>query len=272
MRPAASLADYLSSPWGTYLAGDSFLHFFANETLCGLVLWGCSTQHDIQQLVQILEVELPERSRPHAAFVDARAVTSIDEAAFETLVAYVGPRAEAFGRNVTRQALVRPSGMLGAIVGGFYEVAPAANPEKTQVFDEPQKALGWLGYPGPGPLLAKLAELQAEVSGTPPLVRRVRDFLVAHPCQASVNEVARTLGMSPRTLQHQLRSLGTSFRREVNAARILAARKLLERTDTKLTAIAMEVGCSSLQHFSTLFRKLTGHTPSDWRARHRASS
>ena len=44
---------------------------------------------------------------------------------------------------------------------------------------------------------------------------------------------------------------------------------LLLESDAKLTSVAVEVGCASLQHFSSLFRKLTGESPSAWRARHR---
>ncbi len=39
----------------------------------------------------------------------------------------------------------------------------------------------------------------------------------------------------------------------------------------KLTAVAVEVGCASLQHFSSLFRKLVGESPSTWRDLHRKS-
>jgi AraC-like DNA-binding protein len=75
--------------------------------------------------------------------------------------------------------------------------------------------------------------------------------------------------MSARTLQHHLRAAGTSFRREVHAAQVAAAQRLLIDTDDKLGAIALEVGCATLQHFSTLFRKQTGLSPSAWRERHR---
>jgi len=87
--------------------------------------------------------------------------------------------------------------------------------------------------------------------------------------RVTVSEVGRAIGVSPRSLQHQLRQAGTSFRQEVNAARVRAAQQLLQASDTKLTSIAIEVGCASLQHFSTLFRKQTGLAPSAWRARHR---
>ena len=80
----------------------------------------------------------------------------------------------------------------------------------------------------------------------------------------------QALGVSERSLQRQLRQEGTSFRREVDAARIRAARTLLADTDQKITVIALEVGCATLQHFSALFRRMTGETPSEWRARQRS--
>jgi AraC-like DNA-binding protein len=42
---------------------------------------------------------------------------------------------------------------------------------------------------------------------------------------------------------------------------------LLADTDSALTEIAYDVGCASPQHFSTLFRRVSGVAPSTWRAR-----
>ena len=55
-------------------------------------------------------------------------------------------------------------------------------------------------------------------------------------------------------------------------ARVRAAQALLADTDTKITSIAFEVGCGSLQHFSTIFRKATGVAPSAWRESRRRAS
>jgi AraC-like DNA-binding protein len=41
--------------------------------------------------------------------------------------------------------------------------------------------------------------------------------------------------------------------------------RMLESNDP-LTAIALDAGFASLQHFSAAFRKLTGASPSAWRA------
>jgi AraC family transcriptional regulator len=48
---------------------------------------------------------------------------------------------------------------------------------------------------------------------------------------------------------------------------VRAAQRLLAEGDASIARVASEVGCKSLSHFSALFRRLTGETPSDWRRR-----
>jgi len=71
------------------------------------------------------------------------------------------------------------------------------------------------------------------------------------------------------TVGVRLHAAGTTFRHELNSARVRAAQTLLATSHTKLEVIAAEIGCASVQHFSTLFRRETGEAPSAWRARHR---
>jgi AraC-like DNA-binding protein len=49
--------------------------------------------------------------------------------------------------------------------------------------------------------------------------------------------------------------------------RISEAIKLLKRPMVNVTDIALETGFYSSQHFSTTFKKLTGHTPGEFRKR-----
>ena len=55
----------------------------------------------------------------------------------------------------------------------------------------------------------------------------------------------------------------------MSAARVRAAQERMLAGDESLTAIAIDVGCASTQHFSVAFRKATGLSPSEWRARAR---
>jgi transcriptional regulator GlxA family with amidase domain len=80
---------------------------------------------------------------------------------------------------------------------------------------------------------------------------------------------ARRQGRSERSLQRDLQQGGTTFRAELEAARVELARALLVDTDLKIDSVARKVGCASAAHFATLFRRVAGETPSAYRDRHR---
>jgi AraC-like DNA-binding protein len=77
------------------------------------------------------------------------------------------------------------------------------------------------------------------------------------------------MSRAPRSLQRDLVAARTSFQRELDGARVRIAKRLLADSESPLTEIAYDVGCASPQHFSTLFRRVTGVAPSTWRARSR---
>jgi AraC-like DNA-binding protein len=269
MTPAAGVEAYVADPVGHFCSGRTFVHFFLDRRLCGLLLWGTPDADDVRAMTGAIGCELPGRSPPHSSIVDARRLDGIDRAAFDLLAGYIGPRGTEFGKNVDRHALVRPGGVPGAVVAGFYDVAPNAHPDRTRVFTDPAAALAWLGRRDAAAVLAEIEALLAAASGTPALVRALRDHLGSRP-RATLAQAAAALGVSARSLQDRLKRAGSSFRAELHAARVRAAQRLLAETEQKLTAIAVEVGFASLQHFSTRFRKATGMTPSAWRARARS--
>jgi transcriptional regulator GlxA family with amidase domain len=53
----------------------------------------------------------------------------------------------------------------------------------------------------------------------------------------------------------------------INRQRVEAAIKLLETTDKSVTRISMETGFESLRTFNRVFKKITGESPGDYRAR-----
>jgi AraC-like DNA-binding protein len=164
----------------------------------------------------------------------------------------------ALADRIERQAIVRPSGMAGALVAGYYQVFPP--PYRYRLFDARAPALEWLGHPADA-----LAAVDAHVGGEP-LVRRLQKWLAGGAPRRSVEEAARALAVSRRSLQRRLAGAGTSFAREVKRAQIERAMQLLETTDKKLGAVAAEVGCRSLASFSEMFAREVGAPPSVWRA------
>jgi AraC-like DNA-binding protein len=56
----------------------------------------------------------------------------------------------------------------------------------------------------------------------------------------------------------------------LSRVRLAEAERRLRETDEPVTAIALDVGFVSPQHFSTHFRRARGLSPSAWRARQRS--
>ena len=101
-------------------------------------------------------------------------------------------------------------------------------------------------------------------------MRELATYLAHHP-RATPAEAARGLALSTRSLQRRLAEKKTSFRQELDGARVRLAQELLREGDTSITEVAIHVGLTSPQHLSTLFRKLGHPNPSEWRARARAN-
>ncbi len=265
MRRAAGLDEFRAGPVGQFLAGRSWIHFCAHRELFGIAFFGRPDRGDVAALTASLLVELGDGIAPHRSLVDARRLTGVDAGAFEALHRYVREQHARLSVQVTRLALVRPGGMQGAVVAGFYGVLDPPYP--TSVFDEPAPALAWLGEPAPQ-LADELAAAVDEVSGVHPIVGALRALLAGNP-SLSAPAACRALGLSERTLQRRLEAAGTSFQKELVATRIAEAQRRLLDSDDPLTAVALDVGFSSLQHFSHQFRLTTGEAPSAWRARRR---
>lgn len=263
MEAAASLDDFAADPIGRYLVGAGWVHWCAAADLFGVILFGRPGRDAAARLTRALAVELAAPVTPHQSIVDARRVDGVDAEGFEVLSAYVTDHHAELAAQVTRLALVRPEGLPGAAIAGFFEVL--APPYPVQVFDDAGAALAWLGRAEIAPALAALAA----VASAPPLVAQLHAHLAACLVDATLAGAAAHLHLSPRSLQRRLRAAGTTFQSELTAARVRAAQTLMLDSDAPLTRIALDVGFTSPQHFSNQFRRLVGQSPSAWRAQHR---
>jgi AraC-like DNA-binding protein len=259
-----TLDAYLERPIGTCLCGPSYAIWWRDPTLKCIVFWGRPDEDDISRITRALDAELERIVTPHASFVDTRRVRAVDLGAFTTLSQYLFRRREPFTRFVARQALVRPEGLAGAAVAGFYAVLAPAYP--VGVFTETAEALQWLGVVDAAHVARQLEEIYAMVTASSTVLVALRAHLDRRLGTTTVAEAASALGMSARQLQRKLHEAHTSFQQEDAAARIRAAQTLLLETNYEVKRIAIEVGCASLQHFCMLFRKEVGETPSQWRA------
>ena len=264
MRAATDADAYCEDPVGAYFASRRALVFCARRTLWGFALWGRPTEVDVRRIVPLLELELKPGVAPHASLIDVRRLEAGDPRSFSVLTRYLRSNWDAFTTQVTRLALVRPSGLLGATVAGFYQVAGAPYP--VRVFEELSSAASWLRAPE---LTGELDAAVSAASALSPAVLELRRWLDGHLTDASLARAARAVSRAPRSLQRDLAAAETSFQGELDAARVRLATRLLADTDSPLTEIAYDVGCASPQHFSTLFRRVTGSTATAWRATRR---
>ena len=96
-------------------------------------------------------------------------------------------------------------------------------------------------------------------------VRRVlRGVLMAGDCSRA--EVARRLGLHPRTLVRRLQQSGTTFQALLDDTRSQIAKQLLHDTGSPVSRIAASLGYRDPTVFTRAFRRWTGLTPRQFRA------
>jgi len=262
LSPKANLADFARSPLRSHLAGPTWVYAWPAEDLCVSALYGAPGPDDLEALTRLFALELSPPAKPHASIIDATRVTKVDPTAFEVLSRYVEARRDEMERYVTRLAIVRPDGFVGALAAGFYETVPPPYP--VEAFADLSAALAWAGS-DLGDLDATFAALIAGTTAIPDVVREVRRAIEARLPDASIDEASADLGVAVRTLQRKLGAADTTFRAELAHVQVERAKHWLANTDAAITRIAYEVGLSTPQHLSQLFRKATGKTPTEYR-------
>jgi AraC-like DNA-binding protein len=102
-----------------------------------------------------------------------------------------------------------------------------------------------------------------------PYALRVRDLLVQHgyPQRMDMESVARTLGLSVRSLRRRLASEGKSFHEVESDALAAIAKHLLRDKQRTIQETADEMGFSDTTTFHRAFKRWTGTTPSAYRDR-----
>jgi AraC-like DNA-binding protein len=250
-------------PEGAVVVENCWLYYCVDRGLMGYAGWGVPTIEDFEKLVPCLEVPLAKSAPPHVSIVDLRRLGPLGSQLFTELARYDQDRHAISAKKVIRQVIVSPRGYSRALLVGFRELIKP--PYEVVFVDTEEEAARAAERPDAIELLAELARL---MDG--PLRARVAQILVDSP--GDVAAVARRVELSPRTLQRRLASEGTSFAQIVREAMVERAKVLLAASDDKLEVIARRVGCPSASHFTASFRRVTGETPSAWRARNARSS
>ena len=99
------------------------------------------------------------------------------------------------------------------------------------------------------------------------LVAYVDDHLSAAP---SLGDMGLLVGMSPSHFARKFRrSTGLSLHRFVNQRRIRRALAVLQESSHPLSVVAHDLGFSSHSHFTRLFTKTTGMSPTTYQQQFR---
>jgi AraC-like DNA-binding protein len=86
----------------------------------------------------------------------------------------------------------------------------------------------------------------------------------------SLAKIARRAGIPPRDLSSAInRATGQNVSQFVNNRRVTEACRLLDETKQSATSIMLDVGFSTKSNFNREFRRVTGMSPRQWRARAR---
>jgi AraC-like DNA-binding protein len=88
--------------------------------------------------------------------------------------------------------------------------------------------------------------------------------------RADAPTLARTLGLSARTLRRRLRDSGRSFQEIVDGFREAEAERLLSAPEAALAEVALRLGFSDQSAFTRAFRRWKGLPPTAWAAGLRA--
>lgn len=267
MRLASGLDDFLRAPRDACFEGRHFT-FWNLGSVSGWRVFGAPRREDGEQLVACIDTLYAPRAPRYFSLVDLRSLEAVDAVGFEVLRGYVEKIRSRMARRLVRQAVVKPTGLVGAMVAGFYVQLEPRHP--VRVFESLRPAVRWLD-PVDKPALRRLV---AALEAPPPnggLLADLVAWLREHRQRPSFEGAAKTLGLSGRTLQRRLRDARTTFKDQVRQVRVELAQKLLRDTDWKLAAIAQEAGFDSSQRLATSFRRHLGVTPTEFRARFRSA-
>ena len=96
----------------------------------------------------------------------------------------------------------------------------------------------------------------------------VKDY-IRHHYREDINrdDVANIAYVTPNYLSKLFtQKIGMNMREYINLLRVNEAKRLLLTTDDNISDIASNLGYNNISYFSTVFRKICGMSPAEWRA------
>jgi AraC-like DNA-binding protein len=266
MRQAASLESFTSAPSGQWTAVACGVIWCHSPTLVGAVVWGRPGARETQQILEVFEHY--ECMAPRFdVLLDASRIGEIDAGAFDVLLEWSRTHREMLLERVRRRVSVVPSGLGGFALAG---ISVAVGGLDAVQLTSTARAGFEILCPGEAEAIdGEIETIAAGLGGTPGFLLELRAQFHAHTRGLTLEQMARSLSLSTRSLQRRLAEAGTSFRSELHDARFRAAREILSSSDEKLDAIAQRLGITE-SALAELIRARTQLTVAEFRRQLRA--
>jgi AraC-like DNA-binding protein len=106
-----------------------------------------------------------------------------------------------------------------------------------------------------------------EQNAEPPVIARAKQFIAEHQTEElSLEQVAKSVHTSKFYFCKMFKKVtGINFTDYLSRVRTERAKNLLLNPNLRVSEIAYEVGFQSLTHFNRVFKRILGHSPTDYR-------
>lgn len=139
------------------------------------------------------------------------------------------------------------------------------NPKNIVIFDSPEDALA-AGY---RPCCRCRPEETEWHGAKAALTDAARSWILSHYTEKfAANEIARALCVTPNYLIRVFKeTTGDTLLNFHNRTRCEEAKELLKKRELSISYIANQVGFRTSSHFTVIFKRMTGCTPTEFRQR-----
>ena len=258
---------FVKGPVGRYTVSRSCVVWCVSRSLCGLAFWGRPLADELLEIAAIVEA-YPEQMAPSFdVVVDGRQVEALDGEALSVQMAWLWRHGAALLQRANIWSIVAE----GTAVARLAQAMPVlAGKFAFRVTTDAAVAFRAVAGEGGDALAVDVDAIAADARGLPRELHGVR-ALLARRLDATIEDAAKELGLSTRSLQRSLGNQGTSFHQELVAIRFATACELLLTTDLKIAAIGARIGISE-RAVALLFRAKTGLAPLAWRDKQKAAA
>jgi AraC-like DNA-binding protein len=261
LQPVSDVDEYFRDPAGKVLNRRGYFCSSPDGKLLTLWGWGHVDIDSTEELLEIFAAVERARLPSRRQLVVLRHMQSVSPRAMTRFIRY-HQDVTAYLRGIEREAVVRPDGLVGVMAEGFYRAVH--HPGEGRVFTDLGNALAWLEVDAPEWVSAAVAHEERSMAAQDDALVQLDALWRSGWMRVGLEDAARSLGLSPRTLQRRLRDAGESFEERRAREALHHAEELLQR-GLEVKAVASELGFASSSAFVAAFRRSRGLPPHAWR-------